>query len=424
MTLRIGLFVDAQNVQTSSYALFQRPSIDYTALERYLAGEGRIAVKVLVRSNVGEHERFVHAMLNLGYRVILPQDGNLAGTGKLKDRSDIILTIEVVKVAPLLDMIVLVSGDGDFVPLVQHLVGLGKIVWVAGFSGMTSRELIQSCHRFVDLARVSGFISERLETGPLTLRDDDCVYSVQAVSMDRPDLADALQEVLRSLPAVQPEHAGLFKAYEVIEQIVPQVTAPILLSEAINAMRERSSQRLVSLPGANIMATVATVLQLKAPFPLQMGLAGTSYYLYPAGQRPGMMVGINTKAVARDTLAMVMLPERADSLIAHLLGDPDSCKLTNYQTREPYHLDNRWFPPRDAINRIASILSVYIAHGLPADFQPFADFLHRVRRAVVRRWVEVADAPLREKLARLLAVPTVNLWPEDYPLPKGMLVEA
>jgi uncharacterized LabA/DUF88 family protein len=54
--------------------------------------------------------------------------------------------------APKLDVIVLISGDGDFVPLVEYLkTNEGCQVEVVSFSKSTSSKLIESADGFTDL---------------------------------------------------------------------------------------------------------------------------------------------------------------------------------------------------------------------------------------------------------------------------------
>jgi uncharacterized LabA/DUF88 family protein len=54
--------------------------------------------------------------------------------------------------APKLDAVVLISGDGDFVPLVEHIKhALGCYVEIMSFGKSCSQKLIESADRFVDM---------------------------------------------------------------------------------------------------------------------------------------------------------------------------------------------------------------------------------------------------------------------------------
>ena len=62
------------------------------------------------------------------------------------------LAVDAIKMAPRLDSVVIVSGDGDFVPLVEYLQTMGVQVEVVSFSKSTSGKLREAVDDFVDLS--------------------------------------------------------------------------------------------------------------------------------------------------------------------------------------------------------------------------------------------------------------------------------
>ncbi len=68
------------------------------------------------------------------------------------------MALEVLYMAPYLDEIVLVTGDGDFVPLVHQLVWMGKIVRVIGPGRLTAQELGLVAHSFISLDHIEGIL--------------------------------------------------------------------------------------------------------------------------------------------------------------------------------------------------------------------------------------------------------------------------
>ena len=68
------------------------------------------------------------------------------------------MAIDAVRMADMLDVIILVTGDGDFVPLVDYLKwGRGREVEVAAFSRSCNAKLKEVADEFIaveDLARV------------------------------------------------------------------------------------------------------------------------------------------------------------------------------------------------------------------------------------------------------------------------------
>ncbi len=53
---------------------------------------------------------------------------------------------------PALKHVIVVSGDGDYVPLVEYLRNQGKQVEMAAFGGTTSAKLIEAADDFLDLS--------------------------------------------------------------------------------------------------------------------------------------------------------------------------------------------------------------------------------------------------------------------------------
>lgn len=60
------------------------------------------------------------------------------------------LAVDAIRLSSGLDVIVIISGDGDFIPLVEHLKGLGKQVEVMAFGKTTSSRLKEIADEFID----------------------------------------------------------------------------------------------------------------------------------------------------------------------------------------------------------------------------------------------------------------------------------
>ena len=72
--------------------------------------------------------------------------------GMKKADWDVGLTVDAIRLAPSLDAIVIVSGDGDFVPLVEYLkMNKGLQVEVMAFAKSSSQRLKEAADEFIDL---------------------------------------------------------------------------------------------------------------------------------------------------------------------------------------------------------------------------------------------------------------------------------
>jgi uncharacterized LabA/DUF88 family protein len=61
------------------------------------------------------------------------------------------IVIDAIRIAPTLDALVLVSGDGDFIDLVGYLKNQGKRVEVIAFGRSASSRLKEVADEFIDL---------------------------------------------------------------------------------------------------------------------------------------------------------------------------------------------------------------------------------------------------------------------------------
>jgi len=59
--------------------------------------------------------------------------------------------MDAIRLAPKIDVVVIVSGDGDFIPLLEHLRSLGQRVEVMAFGRSASGKLRELADNFVDL---------------------------------------------------------------------------------------------------------------------------------------------------------------------------------------------------------------------------------------------------------------------------------
>ena len=162
---RVGVFIDAQNIYLTTQAVFGQGKINFAALRDYLNGKGLGGNEAVITASVftsydpnSEGQwAFLNALGLLGYRVIAKPIRRLPD-GSIKANMDLEMAIEILSQAPHLDEVVLVSGDGDFKVLVDYLCAMGKVVKVIGPDKLTSPELIQAAHQFINLHKIEGIL--------------------------------------------------------------------------------------------------------------------------------------------------------------------------------------------------------------------------------------------------------------------------
>jgi uncharacterized LabA/DUF88 family protein len=160
---RVGIFIDTQNMYHSARDLFSA-RVNFGRLVEEVVADRRLvrAVAYVIRTATGEEKPFFDALKHAGIETREKDLQIFMGGGKKADW-DVGLVIDAIRIAPLLDVVIIVSGDGDFVPLVEYLKYHGLQVEVAAFRGTTATKLVEAADSFTDLAEMS---SEILIGGP------------------------------------------------------------------------------------------------------------------------------------------------------------------------------------------------------------------------------------------------------------------
>jgi len=156
---RVGIFIDIQNLYHSSKNLYNA-RVNYKELIKALVGERKLirAMAYVVKtesiiaatSSTGKSEStFFDALKQSGIELRMKDIQVFAG-GEKKADWDVGMAIDAVRMSDFLDAIILISGDGDFVPLVEYLKwGKGRQVEVVAFSRSTNAKLRESADEFI-----------------------------------------------------------------------------------------------------------------------------------------------------------------------------------------------------------------------------------------------------------------------------------
>lgn len=150
---RVGVFIDVQNMYYSAKNLFGAKVNFGNIVKEATAGRKLIrAIAYVVSTESKEEQPFFDALYNVGIETKDKPLQIFLG-GEKKADWDVGLAVDAIRFSPSLDAIVLVSGDGDYVPLVDYLRGQGKQVEVVAFGGTTSSKLIEEADDFIDLSQ-------------------------------------------------------------------------------------------------------------------------------------------------------------------------------------------------------------------------------------------------------------------------------
>ncbi len=148
---RVAVFVDVQNLYYSGKNLYDR-KVNFTQLLKTAVHGRKLtrAIAYAIQAHTEDESNFFKALRKIGFEVRTKELKEFKGGAKKGDW-DMGLAIDAVKIADKVDTIVLVTGDGDFTSLVNHLQADGVRVEAMAFGKSTAHELRDAVNTFVDM---------------------------------------------------------------------------------------------------------------------------------------------------------------------------------------------------------------------------------------------------------------------------------
>jgi len=150
---RVGVLIDVQNMYHSAKNLYHARVNFREILKTAVAGRKLIrAIGYVVTTETGEEKAFLEALIKAGIEV-KSKDLQIFPGGMKKADWDVGLAVDAIELSKKLDSVVLITGDGDFIPLVEHLKSQGQQVEVIAFAKSASGKLKEVADDFVDLSK-------------------------------------------------------------------------------------------------------------------------------------------------------------------------------------------------------------------------------------------------------------------------------
>jgi len=149
---RVGVFIDTQNLYHSAKNLYQRKVNFGKVVEDAVGGRSLIrALAYVITSESGEEQNFFDALTKTGIET-KTKDLIIFSSGSKKGDWDVGLAVDAITMAPKLDTVILITGDGDFKPLIEYLqTNQGCQVEVISFGRSSSHLVKEAADDFVDL---------------------------------------------------------------------------------------------------------------------------------------------------------------------------------------------------------------------------------------------------------------------------------
>ena len=148
---RVGVFIDVQNMYYSAKNLYGCKVNFGEVLNAAVADRQLIRAIAYVVRATGEETPFFEALHDRGLET-REREMQVFLDGAKKADWDVGITVDAIRIGEILDVVILVSGDGDFVELVDYLKHHGKQVEAIGFRESSSTKLVEAVDNFTDLS--------------------------------------------------------------------------------------------------------------------------------------------------------------------------------------------------------------------------------------------------------------------------------
>ena len=149
---RVAVFVDVQNLYYSAKNLYNS-FVDFGAILKSTLGRRKLvrAFAYVIKAETGAENQFFNSLSVKGFEV-KSKDLQVFYGGNKKGDWDVGLCMDVIRMLPRIDTVVLVSGDGDYSELVEYAKSQGVRVEICAFSKTASSKLVDAADFFYDLS--------------------------------------------------------------------------------------------------------------------------------------------------------------------------------------------------------------------------------------------------------------------------------
>ncbi len=154
MSVNVGVFIDVSNLFYSARSM--GVEVNYIRLLEHVT-RNRHLIRASAYTGIdpenGSQRRFVDFLSANGYRVVC-KDIQKHESGRIKADLDVEMTLDVYMMSDKFDVVVLITGDGDFKQLVEVVQQKGVRVEVVGFGASTSSDLIAMADQFTEISTI------------------------------------------------------------------------------------------------------------------------------------------------------------------------------------------------------------------------------------------------------------------------------
>ncbi|MAG45038.1 hypothetical protein CL633_04090 [bacterium] len=150
---RIAVLIDVQNMYHSAKNLY-KAKVNFKEVLKTASANRKLvrAIAYVIKTESGEESAFFEALTKIGLET-KTKDLQIFPGGFKKGDWDVGIAIDAVQLSGKIDALILVTGDGDFIPLVEYLQAKAVQVEVIAFAKSASAKLLEAVDDFVDLSK-------------------------------------------------------------------------------------------------------------------------------------------------------------------------------------------------------------------------------------------------------------------------------
>ena len=147
--------MDVQNMYYSAKNLYQS-KVDFSkVLNEGISGRKLVrAFAYVIKADVGAEKEFFEALTKIGFEVRV-KDLQIFNGGDKKGDWDVGICMDAVRLMPKIDVLVLVSGDGDYTDLLQYATSQGVRTEIIAFGQTCSSKLLDEADEVLDMSKFS-----------------------------------------------------------------------------------------------------------------------------------------------------------------------------------------------------------------------------------------------------------------------------
>ena len=149
---RVGVFIDVQNMYYSARNIYGSKVNFGNIVKAGINNQQLVrAIAYTISTKTGDELPFFEALSKMGIEVNMKELLEYEG-GQKKGDWDVGITVDIIRMLDMLDVVVMVSGDGDYVPLGEYVKNRGRIFHVISFRESTSSKLVECADIYTNLS--------------------------------------------------------------------------------------------------------------------------------------------------------------------------------------------------------------------------------------------------------------------------------